>query len=297
MYHFEPLKLVVLAFCLIVAACGPLPKPFKSGAGAGAEHPFLAMQDSAGVVVAPLVGAPPAVSGPLAEIMAAALRREDIPATTGSAIKNAYLLEGEAGLPRSPNGAVSIAWSLSDARGAVVESLTTEHRVHPAAWRAGATDMLEALAAAAAPVIARTLQVNLPAVAARDRPTLGVVAVEGAPGNGNTALRAAFEAVLRGAGLPVAADPRAATVQIFGAVEVTPLAAGKEAGKAKVRIKWKLRDAKGNDIGVLNQSNTVESRRLVGQWGSLAYDVTYAMVDSVARMLRAIDDAERIRLR
>lgn len=285
------LKQIVLAFCLLVAACGPLPRPFKSGAGA--EHPFLAMLDSAGVVVAPLVGAPPAVSGPLMEILAAALRREDVPATTGSAVKSAYLLEGQASVPRSPGGVLSIVWSLSDARGEEVESLTTEHRFIPAAWRAGETAMLEALAAEAAPVIARTLQANAPAVAAVDPSTLGVVAVEGAPGNGNTALRAAFEAVLRNAGLPVAADPSQATVQIFGVVKVIPLAGGRE----RVRIKWKLRDAKGAEIGVLNQSNTIEGGQLDGRWGSLAYDVTYAMVDGIARMLRAFDNAERIRLR
>ncbi len=284
-------KQIVLAFCLAVAACGPLPKPFKSGAGA--EHPFLAMQDSAGVVVAPLVGAPPAVSGPLMEIMAAALRREDVPATTSSAVKNAYLLEGQASVPQSPGGVLSIIWSLSDIQGAEVESLTTEHRFIPAAWRAGETAMLEALAAKAAPVIARTLQANLPAVALREPPTLGVVAVEGAPGNGNSALRAAFEAVLRNAGLPVAADPSQANVQIFGAVKVIPLAGGKE----KVQIIWRMRDAKGGKIGVLNQSNTIEGGQLDGQWGSLAYDVTYAMVDGVARMLRAFDNAERIRRR
>ena len=291
MFCFEPFKLAVLAFCLIVAGCGPLPRPFQSGAGA--EDPLLAMQDSAGIVVAPLVGAPPAVSGPLAEIMAAALRREDIPATTGSAIKQAYLLEGQANVRQLRGGAVLIVWSLSDPQGAVVESLTTEHRVLESAWRAGATEMLEALAAAAAPVIARTLQIKLPAVAAGDRTTLGVVAVEGAPGNGNAALQAAFEAVLRNAGLPVAADPREARAQIFGAVKVTSPGTGKQ----KVTITWHLRDAKGNDIGVLNQSNTIESGRLDRQWGSLAYEITYAMVDSVAQMLRVIEDAERIRLR
>ena len=290
MSFFEPLKRTVLVFCLILAGCGPLPKPFKASAGAGAVNPFIAMQDSAGVVVAPLAGAPPAVAGPMAEIMAAALRREDIPATTGSAIKDAYLLEGQANFARS---AVSIDWSLSDAQGAVVESLTTEHLVPAAAWRAGATEMLEALAAVAAPAIARTLQANPPAVAVKGRPTLAVVAVAGAPGNGDTALKLAFEAVLRGAGLPIAADPREAAVRIFGTVEVIALGAGKE----QVRITWNLLDAKDNEIGVLNQSNTIKSGRLDGQWGSLAYDVTYAMVDSVARMLRAIDDAERIRLR
>lgn len=269
-----------------MAACGPLPKPFRADPAGGAEHPFVAMQDNAGVVVAPLIGAPPAVAGPMAEIMAAALRREDIPATTSSAIKDAFLLEGQVGLARLPNGAVPIMWTLSDREGRAVETLTTEHLVLPAAWRAGDAEMLQALAASAAPLIARTLQANLPAVAAEDSPTLGVVAVEGAPGNGNTALRVAFDAVLRNAGLPLAADPGAATVQIFGTVRVTPGAGP----KAKVAIEWVLRDARGGEIAVLNQSNAIERGRLDGQWGSLAYDVTNAMVDSVARMLRAIDD-------
>ena len=73
----------------------------------------------------------------MAEIMAAALRREDIPATTGSAVKDAFLLEGQAGFARLANGAVPIMWTLSDTRGVAVESLTTEHLVLRAAWRAG----------------------------------------------------------------------------------------------------------------------------------------------------------------
>jgi len=283
---FRLWRRAVLLFCLIVAACGPLPKPFRANPAGGAEHPFVAMQDSAGVVVAPLIGAPQAVAGPMAEIMAAALRREDIPATTGSAVKDAFLLEGQAGFARLANGAVPIMWTLSDTRGVAVESLTTEHLVLRAAWRAGATEMLEALAASVAPLIARTLQANLPAAVASDPPTLGVVAVEGAPGNGNTALKVAFDAVLRNAGLPFAADPRAATIQIFGTVRVTPLAAP----KAKVAIEWVLRDAKGGEIAVLNQSNAIKRGRIDGQWGSLAYDVANAMVDSVVRVLRAIDD-------
>jgi hypothetical protein len=147
--------------------------------------------------------------------------------------------------------------------------------------------MLEALAAAAAPRIARILQASLPpAMVARDPPTLGVVGVEGAPGNGNTALRVAFDAVLRNAGLPLVADPGSAAVQIFGTVRVTPLGDT----RATVAIEWVLRDAKGGEIAVLNQSNAISRERIDDQWGSLAYDVTGAMVGSVAGVLRAMAD-------
>jgi hypothetical protein len=186
------------------------------------------------------------------------------------------------------NGAVPIVWTLSDVKGVVVETLTTEHLVLQSAWRDGALGMLEALAAAAAPRIARTLQASLPAMVARDPPTLGVVGVEGAPGNGNTALRVAFEAVLRNAGLRLLADPGTAAVQIFGTVRVTPLGDS----RATVAIAWVLRDAKGDEIAVLNQSNAIARDRIDGPWGSLAYDVTGAMVDSVVQMMRAIADRQ-----
>ncbi len=293
--RFSKLALfLILAFGLVVAACGQLPRPFKSDPGDGAESPLIALQDTVGIVVVPVFGAPPGVAGPLADIMAAELRRANVPATTGSAVKDAHLLEGEANFaPKdSGEGIVTIDWTLTDGKGAVVEKLTTRRVVASDAWQAGSRVGLNALAADAVPRIAKLLQIELPSVAEARRPTIGVVAVDGAPGDGNEALKNAFTAVLKNAGLPVAPDPKLAAIQVFGKVDVTELKEGRD----KLVIDWTLRKPDGSEIGSMKQSNTVESGRATARWGPLAYDVTFAMIDSIADILQTIERADDIRL-
>jgi hypothetical protein len=281
---------------LIAAGCGALPKPFKSVSGGGAENPLAAMRDSAGIVVAPIQGAPPAVAGPLAEIMAATFRRANIPATTGSAIKNAYLLEGAATFSGAPGGArggketVSIAWAVSDHRGVGIESFSTEHKITAAAWRVGERARLDAIAAATAPRIAAMLRANLPAAPETPPPMIGIIAIEGAPGDGNLALKKAFETVLRDAGVPVTADPDLATIRVFGKVAI----ATQSETRDKITIIWTLRNLDGDEIGVLTQNNTIRKGQASARWGPLAYDVTFAMVDSIANILRTMNRADDI---
>jgi hypothetical protein len=275
-----------------VASCGPLPRPFKSENGDGVESPFKVFRESVGVVVVPVENAPPAVAGPLADLLAEKLSGKGIPATTGGALKDAYLLEGVATEP-GPDGNAAIAWTLTDERGAVVTEFATRVATSQAAWLAGERAPLVAFAIRAAESVSQSLQG--PAIAARPvakkpRPSVAVVSVEGAPGDGNEALKTAFEAVLKRSGLPVAADPTQAVLRIYGKVATKP----GDGGVEKLAITWSLRDAGDVEIGTLTQSNNVSQGRLDTTWGAMAYDVTTAMVGSVVEMLKVMDDAEDI---
>lgn len=291
---FKRLTVLVVAVGFVLCGCGRLPKPFKSEPGSGVESPLVALHDSFGVVVVPVFGAPPGVAGPLADIMAAELRRSNIPATTGSAIKDAYLLEGDARFEPAADGQgiVAIDWTVSDKNGALLEELTTRRNIAVDTWQGGARVDLNALAAEAVPRIVGVLQADLPQAALAPRPTIGVVAVTGAPGDGNEALRKAFTAVLKSARLPVAEDPGEAAIQVFGEVAVSE----RSEGKQKIEIKWILRNPDGDEIGTMSQSNTIEKGKVSTQWGPLAYDVTFAMVDSIVDVLETIDRADDIRL-
>jgi hypothetical protein len=283
---------VLLAFA--VSGCGQLPKPFKAGAGRGAESPLVALQDSAGIIVAPVTGAPPGVAGPLAEIMAGALRQANILATTGSAIKSAFLLEGEAAFtPASGDeGTLSVAWTVTDGEGEVVKQLDTKRAFPALAWQSGARVHLNALVADVAPKIAASFKRNTPQVVQAARPTIGVVAVEGAPGDGNKALKNAFEAVFKNAGIPLAEDPSLAAIQVFGKVKVSPGSDNLE----NIEIDWVLRRPDGSEIGALKQRNAIKNGAASATWGPLAYDVTFAMIDSVADILLTMERADDIRL-
>lgn len=291
---FNALIAAALAIGLLLAGCGQLPKPFKSDPGGGAESPLVALQDSVGVIVVPIEGAPPGVAGPLADIMAAELRRANVPATTNAIVASAFLLEGNARFVPAAGGrgTVLIDWRVTDRDGSVIEQLATRNQVFQSDWQAAKRISMNAVSEAAVPRIADAMQTKYPTAAQTKRPTIAVVAVDGAPGDGNEALQKAFTAVLKNAGLPVAPVPVDAVIQIFGKVKVSPQSAAHE----KLEIEWILRESGGREIGRMTQSNAVEKGRATAQWGPLAYDVTFAMIDSIADILQTIERSDDIRL-
>ena len=293
MFCFSSRLFLILALGISSVSCGQLPKPFKSDPGGGAESPLVALQDSVGVIVAPITGAPPGVAGPLADIMAAELRRANVPATTASAVKNAFLLEGQAVVTQTGGDQriVAIDWTITNGAGDLVSQIETRSVVPGEIWELAKRAPMEAVSADAVPRITDVLQTKFEGVAQRPRPTIAVVAIEGAPGDGNEALRQAFTAVLKNAGLPVAADPLSAAIQIFGKVDVSDQTSGRE----KLKIEWSLRESDGSEIGTMTQSNSIEKGRATSKWGPLAYDVTFAMVDSIADVLLTMERADDIR--
>ena len=284
-----------LAAGLLFAACGQLPKPFKSELGSGAESPLVAMLDAAGIVVAPIIGAPPGVAGPLSEILAAELRRANVPATTTSMVKNAFLLEGETVLvtPAGDKNLVTINWKVTNVVGDVVTELVTSSSVSGSAWKAASRSSLNTVSEDVVPRIAITLQTKYPVVARKEWPLVAIVAVEGAPGDGNEALKKAFVTVLKDAGLPVTDNPENAVIQIFGKVNITD----KTLERETIEINWFFLEPDGNEIAKMTQSNSVEKGRVKSKWGALAYDVTFAMVDSISNVLFSIDGTEGVRQR
>ena len=251
------------------------------------------MLDAAGIVVAPIIGAPPGVAGPLSEIMAAELRRVNVPATTTSVVKNAFLLEGEMVLapPAGDKNLVTIKWTVTNVVGDVVTELVTSSSVSGIAWKTASLPSLNTVSEDVVPRIANTLQTKYPVVARKEWPVVAVVAVEGAPGDGNEMLKNAFVAVLKDAGLPVTANPENAVIQIFGKVEITDQTLKRET----IEINWIFLEPNGSEIGKMTQSNSVEKGRVHSKWGSLAYDVTFAMVDSVANVLLTMGRTEGVR--
>lgn len=276
------------------AGCGQLPKPFKSEPGGGAESPLIALLDSVGVVVVPIDGAPPGAAGPLADIMAAKLRLANVAATTGSAVKSAFLLEGRAAFEPAADGQgiVAVAWTVTDGTGAVIEAIESQQTVLADAWHSTNRIPINAVASDAVPRIVTALRTKFPYAAPLEKPTIAVVAIEGAPGDGNEALKRAFTAVLKNAGLPVSPDPSNAAIQIFGKVDVNDF----EDGREKLEIQWTLRKPDGSEIGTMTQANAVEKGRATAQWGPLAYDVTFAMIDSIADILQTIERTDDVRL-
>ena len=195
--------------------------------------------------------------------------------------------------PAGDKNLVTIKWTVTNVVGDVVTELVTSSSVSGIAWKTASLPSLNTVSEDVVPRIANTLQTKYPVVARKEWPLVAVVAVEGAPGDGNEMLKNAFVAVLKDAGLPVTANPENAVIQIFGKVDITDQTLKRET----IEINWLFLHPDGSEIGKMTQSNSVEKARVHSKWGSLAYDVTFAMVDSIANVLLTMDRTEGVRKR
>lgn len=286
-------SLVALVLLLVVAACGELPRPFQPGSRDGGVDLLVRLQDSRGVTVAPVYDAPPTVSAPLAERMAEAFRKQDIPATAKGVLANGYLLEGWARLTNgtADRADLAIDWRLTDRPGTEVARAETRRRIRLSEWTDGAPPLLDGISNEAAPGLVKALIGDSAAPAAAPARTVAIE-VTGAPGDGNDALRRAFGSVLRRDGLPPADPPSSATVRLSGKVEVTPASDIQD----QVRLVWTLRDEKDREIAVMTQENVVPKDRLSSRWGAMAFDIALAMRADIVDAVRRLDNPASTRL-
>ena len=94
-----------------------LPRPFEPGSR-NLANPLLQVQDSHGVVVAPIYDAPRSCD-PACKLAGAAPRQHEIPTTATGVLNSGNLLEGWYKLENSFAGVVDVVvdWQLSDRHG------------------------------------------------------------------------------------------------------------------------------------------------------------------------------------
>lgn len=279
-------RTIVILAILGLAACGPVPQPFRAAPGDKAGNPLLAIPDGVGVTVAPISGAPPALAGPLTDALAEALRRAGVPASSGAALANSLLMEGEG---RWEAGRAIVDWRLTDEVGAQVAVLTGEAVSSRSAFETGDSDLIRRLAERSALLTAAALAPDAGAAAASDMRGgrgVAVVGVEGAPGDGDRALSQAMAAVLDQAGIPMAEGSEPAALLLAGSVAVAK--AGED--QQEVTIRWWLMDADGTVLGTLEQANIVPAGALDGRWGGAAYDAALANVEAIQEILERLDE-------
>jgi hypothetical protein len=270
------------ALALLLAACQPLPHPFAFDRPPAA---LLRVRDSVGVAIAPIVGVPKPAARKLADAMAKALLKHDIPASDRTTSLGSYQLYGrlDALRPRQGQAALVALWRLYDAKGHTVGERRAEVPLPEADNAAQAADdkLIEALAGLSADRLAPLLEDQPPparpavkaAVARQAPPTrIAVGRITGAPGDGAAALAEAVTAVLRTRGLAIAGTGEKPDLFIDCAVSVVPSPGGTE----HVALVWRVRRADGGQIGTVGQQNDVPKAALAGRWGDLAYNIATA---------------------
>ncbi|MGH7060218.1 MAG: hypothetical protein ACREFH_07530, partial [Stellaceae bacterium] len=106
--------------------------------------------------------------------------------------------------------------------------------------------------------------------------------VEGAPGDGGTALETAIATLLKRQDLAIVSDPQAKADLVLDAVVKV---AAHKSGKQNVKIVWRVRRADGSEIGTVGQENNVPAGLLDGAWGDVAYVVAASAQDGIMALV------------
>lgn len=266
---------------LVLAACGVVPQPFSHDGAV--TNPMAQPGPRAGIAVLPVAGTD---QGPaLAQAVAEALRRLDFAAHSASAAGNGYVIRGavrHAPVPGGNGRELKIVWAVSDPKGRPAGAYLQENEVEGTAWRRGERTLLVRLADGAARAIVPFIAEG-DAAAAVARPSIAVLDVDGAPGDGRISLRRAIAFELGKAGFAVTEAGLGAgnALVLAGSVRTRPAGPARE----RVEITWTLFAPSGKVLGTVTQANPVAKGSLVHQWGVTAVLVARAAAPGVARLI------------
>lgn len=273
-----------LLVLVLLAACNGAPPPIMARTAPAAA---LSPPDSAGIYVLPGENAPAASAAALAAAMATALQQADVPASAQSSNRDSYRLQPVTTATSTADGraTIRVAWELRNAAGAVVGSTSSGTVADAAAWQAGDSKLAAALAATAAPTVAKLIQGDVSPPQGGLNPVVALRPVAGAPGDGDRSLTRAMSSALARANLTLAATPSdKKDFVVAGTVEVSP-ANGQQ---QQVKVTWVLLRPDGSEVGRVKQENAVPAGSLDGAWGDVAYAVAGAAAPGVRRLIEEV---------
>ncbi|MGH7047534.1 MAG: hypothetical protein ACREE2_14225 [Stellaceae bacterium] len=273
-----------IAIGLLLAACQPLPHPFADDVPKPGS-PLLSLRDDASVAVVPLKGEPRATAEKLAAAMALALQQRNIAASARAVSIASYQLDGriEGMPPDGDQAAVVVSWVLRASSGKALGERAERIEGKIEDWQRGERAAVARLAAAGADEIAPMLLGKAPVeVAGGGRTRLLVRGVDGAPGDGGSALAHAITMLLQRQDVSVVSGPQVpADLLLYAEVDVTKA----KAGMQHVKIVWHVRREHGGEIGTVTQQNDVPAGLLDGPWGDVAYTIADAAQNGIMALV------------
>ena len=276
------MKLAVLAMAMLLpAACQPLPHPFEDDRPPAA---LLKVRDVAGIAIAPIEGEPADIAAKLGSAVADALLKRDIPASDKTASLGSYQLYGRLAAGHTEPGKTKLAvyWRLYDAAGKQLGDPNAEVAAPTQEWRADNPAPIAKLAELSAQDLAPLVADEGPIETAGPAQTrVAIRPVNGAPGDGDSALTAAITAVLKHQELAVVEAGAKADLYIDGEVSVAPV----QPKVQHVKILWRVKGADGAEIGTVGQENDVPKGQLDGPWGDVAYNIAIAASEGLMQIV------------
>ena len=114
---------------------------------------------------------------------------------------------------------------------------------------------------------------------------IAVGTIIGAPGDGATALRRAFESVLARTDIGYSETTETALAVVDGKIEVSPASKDTE----QVKLVWTIRDSAQKEVAIFRQQNKIPKGRLSGRWGTIAFDIVLAMRGQILEAMRRLE--------
>lgn len=272
---------------LSLAACGPLPRPFKPPAETP-PNPLVLEAAARGIWVQTLDGTSLPMSKLLGDAVAEGFKSLGIHATTKAGENNRYRLKGKAQLnqddPSLPYVMV-IEWTLFDYDGDVIGIVNEGVPGSRMEWDNGAPKVLDSVGERAPELIAPMIsdeEKNLEPVGPR-LAGLWIAPIQKAPGDGNVSLTRAISIAIKGAGISIARDREHAEYVLEGRVGLDP----PKDKLQRVEIIWTVLTSDGREIGRARQENLVETGTFSGAWGEVASLVAAAALEGIQGVLQA----------
>ena len=278
-----------IAALALLAGCGELPKPFAHS-GANLSNPLLRLADGGGVQVAAAPGLFEGIAEPLLAAAVKGLGAANVPATSNAQVEGIFRLTADVSLEIGNPGDAETArfiWRLQDANGQEVGAFDQTITGDAPGWLAEDREIFEIIAADAGSRIAGILRGDEAAAtgAAQDvapfGPSLYLVGVDGAPGDGNTALVRSLKLVVRRGGGQIADSLDSATHLVMGSAEVSE----PQAGSQLLVVSWAVTGLDGIELGKVSQSNRVPKTLTAGRWGGLAYAIAQGAGEGIFDIL------------
>ena len=308
---------VSLLACLMLAACGYVPRPFEPNNADSAA--YRSPQDKIELAIGPPRNMPEDMGIRLAAAVALELQSYGIAAAVKPA--DAPLqVSGVMSTRDSGDGIeIQIDWRI-DGKPATQEPVTSRTRSRGDDYAAATDRLVSRIAQQAAPRIAiligrppnfqpqapgqiaagvglaleqaeaaavaaatGTPTPGVPTAAASAQPQVKVMvgAVTGAPSDGNRQLQSGMRRALGSSKIVIVDAPGANIYGIAATVTLTPI----DEKSGQLVIKWVLKDPAGKDIGDIEQSNPVPLAAARGTWAGFGDIVASAAAEGVLQLL------------
>ncbi|MEQ9491780.1 MAG: hypothetical protein RIM72_22590 [Alphaproteobacteria bacterium] len=283
MFSREGRRLAAILSVLVIAACGPVPKPFKQTDSQKIEIDLVRPEQSRSLIIVVPVLDDAAATDRLGASVHKAFEAAGIPTTTNTDHPDAPLLIGSAW--RTGDG-LRLRWELFGSDSDLKAASVVEAAPPASAWIAD-DSVSEDIARKVVDDILPALRPAAGRLDPLEDPSVFVETATGAPGDGNQALERAAIAALDRAGVRRTDDRESANVFLRAVVKVVSVDDETDA----VRIRWLIEDSDGAPLGTMTQQTLVASGSLQNRWGLAAYDAAEAIAGPVGDVLSSLDPA------